>query len=576
VARKKSDPTKQIAEVATETCGFDSFRPGQDEAIRSVVEGRDTLVVKPTGSGKSAIYQIAAAIIPGPTIVVSPLIALQKDQADSIAEQDVGDAAVVNSTQRVSEVKDAFERLEEGDLEFMFITPEQLRKPEIVARLKATGLRLFVVDEAHCISEWGHDFRPDYMRLGGAIEALGHPTVLAMTATAAGPVRDEIVARLGMRDPNIIVRGFDRPNIRLSVQHFAKEQEKREKLFDEVEAAAKPGIVYVATRKHAEEISAGLGDRGVRVLHYHGGMNAKERCRIQDDFMSGAIDVIVATNAFGMGVDKPNVRFVFHYDISDSIDSYYQEIGRAGRDGNPSNAVLFYRPEDLGVQKFFKGGGKLEEAEIRHVAEIVANQDQPVAPDELKQQVDVSDRKLTKILHRLEEVGAVEQLPTGEVTVAAERTGDGQDAPDLEEAAREAAKAHSERKEYEALRIEKMRTYAELNACRREYLLNYFGEEFNAPCGNCDYCLGLVKPAEQAPAERRQPAASRDRVLKPSANPEPEGPFALKSRVVHKEWGKGVVEGYDTGKITVLFDDVGRKTLSVEAVLRGGLLEQAA
>jgi ATP-dependent DNA helicase RecQ len=257
---------------------------------------------------------------------------------------------------------------------------------------------------------------------------------------------------------------------------------------------------------------------------------------------------------------------VFHFDISDSIDSYYQEVGRAGRDGNPATALLFYRPEDLGLQKFFKGGGKLDEAEIKQVAETVGRQDEPVDPGELKKQLDVSDRKLTKMLHRLEEVGAVERLPSGEVTVA-------EDGPELDEAAREAARAQQERKEYEALRIEKMRAYAELNACRREYLLNYFGEDFDAPCGNCDYCQGAIEKREER--KHAEPTRAAHRVIEKSAAP-PPGPFALKSRVVHKEWGKGVVEEYEADKITILFDDVGRKTLSVQAVIQGGLLEQAA
>ncbi len=556
--KQSSEIEKQIAEVAKERCGFDRFLPGQEEAIRSVLEGRDTLVVKPTGSGKSAIYQIAAAIIPGPTVVVSPLIALQKDQVDAIGDQDVGDAAVVNSVVRASEVKETFGKLEEGDLEFVFMAPEQLHKSEVLERLKAAGPKLFVVDEAHCISEWGHDFRPDYLKLGRAIEALGHPVVLAMTATAAPRVRDEIVEKLGMQKPNIVVRGFDRPNIWLGVQSFESEAAKKEKLFDEIESADKPGIVYVATRKHAEEIGGALSERGLKVLYYHGGMKAKDRHQIQDEFMSGDAEVIVATNAFGMGVDKSNVRFVFHYDISDSIDSYYQEIGRAGRDGQPSKAILFYRPEDLGIQKFFKGGGKIEEQEMKQIAEAVLNEGEPVDPGDLKEKLNLSDRKLAKAINRLEDAGALETLPTGEVIAA-------EDGPDLEQAARDAASAQRERKEHEALRIEKMRAYAELNACRREYILNYFGEAFNGPCGNCDYCQGLL-----AARTKPQPA------IRASAAAPPEGPFPLKSRVIHKEWGKGMVDSYEGGKITVLFDEAGRKTLSVEAVLKGNLLEQAA
>jgi ATP-dependent DNA helicase RecQ len=560
---KKIPNHKQISEVAKRKCGFDSLRPGQQEAIQALLSGADTLVVQPTGSGKSAIYQIAGALLDGPTVVVSPLIALQKDQVESINDQEVGEAAVVNSTLRVGEVKEAFQKLDDGELEFLFLAPEQFHKPETLERVKAAKPSLFVVDEAHCISEWGHDFRPDYLKLGGVIEALGHPVTLGLTATAAPRIRDEIVERLGMRDPEVIVRGFDRPNLWLGARYFENESAKRDALLDEVENAEKPGIVYAATRKHAEEIFQALSDRGVTVAYYHGGMKAKERHQIQDEFMRGEYDAMVATNAFGMGVDKADVRFVFHYDISDSIDSYYQEIGRGGRDGAPARALLFYRPEDLGLQKFFKGGGRLEEDQIKAVAEAVLEQGGPVDPEQLKDKTDLSERKLNKALSRLEEAGALETLPSGEVALA-------EDPPDLAQAAHQAAEAQAERKDYEQLRIEKMRAYAELRGCRREYLLNYFGDEDVASaCGNCDYCQGVA----QEPRIRAAGAAKKSEPASVSENP---GPFPLKTRVVHKEWGKGVVESYDAGRIQVLFDEVGRKTLSLDAVLEHNLLERAA
>ncbi|HZU24996.1 MAG TPA: ATP-dependent DNA helicase RecQ [Bryobacteraceae bacterium] len=553
----------RIAKIARDQFGFRTFLPGQKEAIESVLSGHDTLVVKPTGSGKSAIYQIATALLPGPAIVVSPLIALQKDQVDSIAEAEAGEAAVVNSTLRVSEAKEAFEKLDEGRLDFLFLAPEQFHNPEMLQRVKDAKPSLFVVDEAHCISEWGHDFRPDYLKLGGVVEELGHPVVLALTATAAPRVREEIVERLGMKKPRVIVRGFDRPNIWLGVRYAESEAAKRDALLDAVEEAEKPGIVYTATRRHAEEIAKALEERGVRVAWYHGGMKAAERAQIQEEFMGGDAGVIVATSAFGMGVDKPNVRFVFHYDISDSIDSYYQEIGRGGRDGNPARALLFYRPEDLALQNFFKGGGKLEEEKLKQVAETVIEEDGPVDAEELKDKVGVSDRKLTKALNRLQEAGAVEVLPDGEVVAATE--------PEkIDEAVHEAAKAQQEYKEYEHLRVEKMRMYAELRDCRREYLLNYFGEDVSGPCGNCDRCQAQEKTAAPEPKPRTQ------RVSTKRAPEQQAGPFPLKTRVVHSEWGKGVVENYEGDKIIVLFDDVGRKTLSLAAVLENKLLDRAA
>jgi ATP-dependent DNA helicase, RecQ family len=535
---------KKVADLARDRFGYADFRPGQEEAIHSILSGRDTLVVKPTGSGKSAIYQIAGLLIDGPTVIVSPLIALQKDQLDSIHNQDLAKGSVVNSTLRSGELRAAWEKLAEGDTEYFFLSPEQLQKPEVIANLVSAQPSLFVVDEAHCISEWGHDFRPDYLKLGSVIESLSHPTVLAMTATASPAVREEIVRRLGMHQPAIVVRGFDRPNIWLGVKTFESEKAKVDALIDAVAEEPKPGIIYVATRKHAEEIGTALSERGIRVVYYHGGLKASERSQIQSDFMSGEADVIVSTNAFGMGVDKSDVRFVFHADIDDSLDSYYQEVGRAGRDGLPAKAILFYRPENLSVQKFLKGGGKLAGQEIEQVAEQVFQADSPIDVKELRERTLLSERKVMKALNRLEEQGAVEVLPGGEVQQA-------DDAPDLKAAVAESAKEQERRKEYEALRLEKMRMYAELGSCRREYLLQYFGDEAAPACGNCDIC----QSAQQAKA------------------PLPEAPPEAKTRVVHKTWGKGVVETYEGDKVTILFDEIGRKVLSSEAIRRNNLLQ---
>ncbi|MDQ3898136.1 MAG: RecQ family ATP-dependent DNA helicase, partial [Actinomycetota bacterium] len=252
--------------LARRTFGFEHLRPGQEEAIRAAAAGRDTLAVLPTGAGKSAIYQLAALIIPGPTVVVSPLIALQRDQVQALLASGV-DAAEANSHVRAAERREAFESFGAGDLEFLFLAPEQLANPDVLAETAAAKPSLLVVDEAHCISSWGHDFRPDYLRLGAVAEALGRPPILALTATAAPPVRAEIVERLGLRDPLIVVRGFDRPNISLAVLRFTDADAKRAALLERVvEAAANPGvgIVYVATRRIAEEVAAALAERGVR------------------------------------------------------------------------------------------------------------------------------------------------------------------------------------------------------------------------------------------------------------------------------------------------------------------------
>jgi ATP-dependent DNA helicase RecQ len=326
-AKVRRDPV--IHEVARERFGFTELRAAQEDAIRGALAGRDTLCIMPTGSGKSAIYQIAGHLIPRATVIVSPLIALQRDQLDALEENGVGEAAAVNSLLGAAARREALAQLEEGALEFLFLAPEQLGNAETLARLRAARPSLFVVDEAHCISQWGHDFRPDYLKLGAVAEALGHPTILALTATASPRVREDIVAHLGMRDPRVLVHGFDRPNISLAVSTFEHKREKHEALLAAVGEAEKPGIVYAATRKHAEAVGADLLARGVRAAVYHAGLRRGARDLIHTRFMAGDVDVIVATNAFGMGVDKPNVRFVFHYDPCDSLDAYYQ--GSAGR-----------------------------------------------------------------------------------------------------------------------------------------------------------------------------------------------------------------------------------------------------
>jgi ATP-dependent DNA helicase RecQ len=480
---KKPSPRKSpdVLSVAKNNLGYEHLRPGQEEAIRSLLAKQDTLVVMPTGSGKSAIYQIAGMMLPGAVLVVSPLIALQKDQVDSInANNGTASAVVINSSLKTTELRESLDSVANGCCKFIFLAPEQLHKEETIQALEETKISMIAIDEAHCISEWGHDFRPDYLQLGKVIESLGHPVIIAMTATASQRVREEIVERLGMKKPHILIGGFDRPNIHLRVDHFEEEGKKLEAVIHRVHWAEKPGIVYVATRRAAEEIMRRLEEEGIKALFYHGGLKGSERHEIQDRFMSDDCEVIVATNAFGMGIDKANIRFVYHHDAPDSLDSYYQEIGRAGRDGERADAILFFRKQDIGSQAFHTGSGKIDPEDLNEVAEVIAEEDQPLSAQEIAQRTDLSARKLASALQQLEDVNAVEVLPSGEVQLAEQA--------DLEQAAEAVAAKQEQRKEANKERLEQMRAYADISTCRREHLLRYFGEDFTGPCHNCDNC----------------------------------------------------------------------------------------
>jgi ATP-dependent DNA helicase RecQ len=510
------------AQLAREVFGHERLLDGQAMAIAAVAAGRDVLLVSPTGSGKSLVYQVAGVAAGGLTLVVSPLLALQQDQVEYLAELGTRTrAARLSSAESDGQQEEVLARAERGELTFLFLAPEQLEREEVRRRLAGVGPVLATVDEAHCVSTWGHDFRPAYLRLRELLDDVGSPVTLALTATAARPVRDDIVQRL-LRAPDVIVTGLARDNLELSVRRVPDAPEQSRAVLDVV--AEQPedasGIVYCRTRRETEELADALVAAGRSAASYHAGHGARRRRETQEAFMGDqpSLSVVVATSAFGMGVDKPDVRFVVHHRAPESLDTYYQEVGRAGRDGEAAVAVLVHRPEDLALGKFFSAGVPRRD----DVVAVLAAAEQTGTEDirKVAERADVGSRRAARILHLRDEVDIDQSDP---VDVVLER-----------------AEAH---RALEQSRVDMVREYAETRRCRMLFLLAYLGEEEAGPCGHCDNCLAGLPEAGSS-----------------------DSSFEVGAEVEHVEFGPGHVTDVETDRVRVLFDQVGYRTLSRQVV----------
>jgi len=397
--------------VLSSRFGYPAFRAGQESAVASVLSGRDTLVVLPTGGGKSLCYQVPALVLPGLTVVVSPLISLMKDQVDALATRGIP-ATFVNSTLTSAEIAVRLARVARGEVRLLYVAPERFDAGATAERLRAIGVSLLAVDEAHCISEWGHDFRPSYLRIADVREKLGWPPVVALTATATQHVRTDITRQLRLENPETIITGFDRRNLHYHVVPTKNDEAKDAALIDILKSRAGVAIVYASTRRNVERVTQTLERSRITVAAYHAGLDDGRRHEVQNAFMNEQVRVIVATNAFGMGIDKPNVRIVVHHAMPGTLESYYQEAGRAGRDGEPSDVFLLHAFQDRFTHEFFIKGAyptrTLVERVFKRALEVDANGDLDAAAIAESLPGKVNDREVESALRILTVAGALQ------------------------------------------------------------------------------------------------------------------------------------------------------------------------
>ena len=493
----------QVREAARRL-GIQQLYPEQDRAIAAAMQGRDVLVVLPTGFGKSACYQIPSMILPRPVVLISPLLALLRDQHEKLLARKIP-VERIDGTVRGRARKEALDRIAAGGSLLVMTTPETLGSEELGEVLLRCGISLAAVDEAHCISEWGHDFRPAYMRIGERLHQLGKPPVLALTATATQAVRDDIIRYLGMRNPDIVASSPHRANLAFEVVH-ATGNERLRALVRFIKRLRRPGIVYCATTKEVDRLHGALERMRVPVHKYHGRMTAKDRNREQELFMRrGRRTIMVATSAFGLGIDKPDIRYIIHFQAPASLEQYVQEAGRAGRDGRRANCILLFDPKDREVHETLQQASRIRPDQLYRISTaLVAYAAEGREPDmeALTLAAQLNERQTKALLVVLEEAGLV-RLDEERIRIVVP-------ADEFEEQARALAGRFVTLRTQDVRRLDRIAEYAYSKECRAVFLRRYFGEEDGTPCGLCDICRG----AAERPVTFYQPIARPERPKK--------------------------------------------------------------